>query len=108
MEWLSPQTIVSFLALAAGLITAIVAWRKENRQGPIDAVSTKVNQANSITEVSMGMLDRINEKYNMLSNRVDILEDIARGWDIWYHNLVTRWDEHRQNIDPPPPPKTVV
>lgn len=104
-DWLTPQTVIGVIALIGGLVSAIIAWRKEARTAPIEKDSSSVLQANSVTEMTVGAYK---ELYERLSNTLDELDEnrnMNKKWDSWYHDLLVRWTVYRQEDTPPNSPK---
>ena len=62
--WTSETLITLLTALlgGGGLVTALAAWRRDAKKGPIDAQTAKVADAVAVSEVATGWVQYQDEK----------------------------------------------
>ena len=112
--WTSETLITLLTALlgGGGLVTALAAWRRDAKKGPIDAQTAKVADAVAVSEVATGwvqyqdgkMRDQ-DAKIASLALKLDSVSTLAQEWDTWYMDLDVRWPYHRNQSTPPRPPR---
>lgn len=120
-----PDWILSLLTIllgGGGLITAIVAWRRDQRQGPVEAQTAQVADAmvlsnaaselvKTLTERQRNFEDRIGAKeaiweakLDAQDEKIDHLQMRVDAWIFWYNDLKVNWFMHRVKDVPPVPP----
>lgn len=109
------ETLITFLTAllgGGGLITALAAWRRDAKKGPIDAQTAKVADAVAVSEVATGWVQYQDEKMRdqdakiaSMSLKLDSVSTLAQEWDTWYMDLDVRWPYHRNQSSPPRPPR---
>ncbi len=105
-------TLLTALLGGGGLVTALAAWRRDAKKGPIDAQTAKVADAVAVSEVATGwvqyqdgkMRDQ-DAKIASLALKLDSVSTLAQEWDTWYMDLDVRWPYHRNQSTPPRPPR---
>ena len=112
--WTSEMLITLLTALlgGGGLVTALAAWRRDAKKGPIDAQTAKVADAVAVSEVATGWVQYQDEKMRdqdakiaSLALKLDSVSTLAQEWDTWYMDLDVRWPYHRNQSTPPRPPR---
>ena len=112
--WTSETLITLLTALlgGGGLVTALAAWRRDAKKGPIDAQTAKVADAVAVSEVATGWVQYQDEKMRdqdakiaSLALKLDSVSTLAQEWDTWYMDLDVRWPYHRNQSTPPWPPR---
>ena len=112
--WTSETLITLLTALlgGGGLVTALAAWRRDAKKGPIDAQTAKVADAVAVSEVATGWVQYQDEKMRdqdakiaSLALKLDLVSTLAQEWDTWYMDLDVRWPYHRTQSTPPRPPR---
>ena len=105
-------TLLTALLGGGGLITALAAWRRDAKKGPIDAQTAKVADAVAVSEVATGWVQYQDEKMRdqdakiaSMSRKLDSVSTLAQEWDTWYMDLDVRWPYHRNQSTPPRPPR---
>ena len=105
-------TLLTALLGGGGLITALAAWRRDAKKGPIDAQTAKVADAVAVSEVATGWVQYQDEKMRdqdakiaSMSLKLDSVSTLAQEWDTWYMDLDVRWPYHRDQSSPPRPPR---
>ena len=105
-------TLLTALLGGGGLITALAAWRRDAKKGPIDAQTAKVADAVAVSEVATGWVQYQDEKMRdqdakiaSMSLKLDLVSTLAQEWDTWYMDLNVRWPYHRNQSSPPRPPR---
>ena len=105
-------TLLTALLGGGGLITALAAWRRDAKKGPIDAQTAKVADAVAVSEVATGWVQYQDEKMRdqdakiaSMSLKLDSVSTLAQEWDTWYMDLDVRWPYHRNQSSPPRPPR---
>lgn len=111
----SNETLIALLTAllgGGGLITALAAWRRDAKKGPIDAQTAKVADAVAVSEVATGWVQYQDEKMRdqdakiaSISLKLDSVSALAQEWDTWYMDLDVRWPYHRNQSSPPRPPR---
>ena len=112
--WTS-ETLIAFLTAllgGGGLVTALAAWRRDAKKGPIDAQTAKVADAVAVSEVATGWVQYQDAKMRdqdakiaSLALKLDSVSTLAQEWDTWYMDLDVRWPYHRNQLTPPRPPR---
>ena len=112
--WTS-ETLIAFLTAllgGGGLVTALAAWRRDAKKGPIDAQTAKVADAVAVSEVATGWVQYQDEKMRdqdakiaSLALKLDSVSTLVQEWDTWYMDLDVRWPYHRNQSTPPWPPR---
>ena len=112
--WTNETLIALLTALlgGGGLVTALAAWRRDAKKGPIDAQTAKVADAVAVSEVATGWVQYQDEKMRdqdakiaSLALKLDSVSTLAQEWDTWYMDLDVRWPYHRNQSTPPRPPR---
>lgn len=112
--WTSETLIALLTALlgGGGLVTALAAWRRDAKKGPIDAQTAKVADAVAVSEVATGWVQYQDEKMRdqdakiaSLALKLDSVSTLVQEWDTWYMDLDVRWPYHRDQSTPPRPPR---
>ena len=112
--WTSETLITLLTALlgGGGLVTALAAWRRDAKKGPIDAQTAEVADAVAVSEVATGWVQYQDEKMRdqdakiaSLALKLDSVSTLAQEWDTWYKDLDVRWPYHRDQSTPPRPPR---
>ena len=112
--WTSETLITLLTALlgGGGLVTALAAWRRDAKKGPIDAQTAQVADAVAVSEVATGWVQYQDEKMRdqdakiaSMSLKLDLVSTLAQEWDTWYMDLDVRWPYHRNQSSPPRPPR---
>ena len=112
--WTSETLITLLTALlgGGGLVTALAAWRRDAKKGPIDAQTAKVADAVAVSEVATGWVQYQDEKMRDqdakiagLALKLDSVSTLVQEWDTWYMDLDVRWPYHRDQSTPPRPPR---
>ena len=105
-------TLLTALLGGGGLITALAAWRRDAKKGPIDAQTAKVADAVAVSEVATGWVQYQDEKMRdqdakiaSMSLKLDSVSTLVQEWDTWYMDLNVRWPYHRNQSSPPRPPR---
>lgn len=105
-------TLLTALLGGGGLVTALAAWRRDAKKGPIDAQTAKVADAVAVSEVATGWVQYQDEKMRdqdakiaSLALKLDSVSMLAQEWDTWYMDLDVRWPYHRNQSSPPRPPR---
>ena len=111
----SNETLIALLTAllgGGGLITALAAWRRDAKKGPIDAQTAKVADAVAVSEVATGWVQYQDEKMRdqdakiaSMSLKLDSVSTLVQEWDTWYMDLNVRWPYHRNQSSPPRPPR---
>ena len=106
------STLLTALLGGGGLITALAAWRRDAKKGPIDAQTAKVADAVAVSEVATGWVQYQDEKMRAqdakianLALKLDSVSTLTQEWDTWYMDLGARWPYHRNQSTPPRPPR---
>ena len=115
-----------------GVLTGLLAWRKDARQGPIDKSTAHVANSVALSETAMAWVQYQDEKMKVqdekmkaqdekthrmalqiselsasndnLTERVSRTESRLSGWNFWYDDLRGRWSYHREQDNPPAKP----
>ena len=115
-----------------GVLTGLLAWRKDARQGPIDKSTAHVANSVALSETAMAWVQYQDEKMKIqdekmivqdekthrmalqiselsasndnLTERVCRTESRLSGWNFWYDDLSGRWAHHREQDNPPAKP----
>ena len=108
-----------------GVLTGLLAWRKDARQGPIDKSTAHVANSVALSETAMAWVQYQDEKMKVqdekthrmalqiselsasndnLTERVSRTESRLSGWNFWYDDLHGRWSYHREQDNPPAKP----
>ena len=115
-----------------GMLTGLLAWRKDARQGPIDKSTAHVANSVALSETAMAWVQYQDEKMKVqdekmmvqdekthrmalqiselsasndnLTERVSRTESRLSGWNFWYDDLSGRWSYHREQDNPPAKP----
>ena len=112
--WTNETLIALLTALlgGGGLVTALAAWRRDAKKGPIDAQTAKVADAVAVSEVATGWVQYQDEKMRdqdakiaSLALKLDSVSTLVQEWDTWYMDLDVRWPYHRDQSTPPRPPR---
>ena len=112
--WTNETLIALLTALlgGGGLVTALAAWRRDAKKGPIDAHTAKVADAVAVSEVATGWVQYQDEKMRdqdakiaSLALKLDSVSTLVQEWDTWYMDLDVRWPYHRDQSTPPRPPR---
>lgn len=105
-------TLLTALLGGGGLVTALAAWRRDAKKGPIDAQTAKVADAVAVSEVATGWVQYQDEKMRdqdtkiaSLALKLDSVSTLVQEWDTWYMDLDVRWPYHRNQSTPPRPPR---
>lgn len=118
---MTPDDYIKLLAgaiailLGGGLLTALVAWRKQRTQEPIDAETAAVVNARTAGELALALAKQQDGSINVLREDLRVVRtdlDATRaelaavrttlgGITNWIRDLFARWDEHRQHPHPP-------
>ena len=105
-------TLLTALLGGGGLVTALAAWRRDAKKGPIDAQTAKVADAVAVSEVATGWVQYQDEKMRdqdakiaSLDLKLDAVSTLVQEWDTWYMDLDVRWPYHRNQSTPPRPPR---
>ena len=105
-------TLLTALLGGGGLVTALAAWRRDAKKGPIDAQTAKVADAVAVSEVATGWVQYQDEKMRDqdakiagLALKLDSVSTLVQEWDTWYMDLDVRWPYHRNQSTPPRPPR---
>ena len=105
-------TLLTALLGGGGLITALAAWRRDAKKGPIDAQTAKVADAVAVSEVATGWVQYQDEKMRdqdtkiaSLALKLDSVSTLVQEWDTWYMDLNVRWPYHRNQSSPPRSPR---
>lgn len=119
-DWILP--LLTILLGGGGLITAIVSWRKDQRQGPVEAQTAQVADAmvlsnaaselvKTLTDRQKSFEDRIGVKETLWEakldtqdHKIDALQTRVDSWIFWYNDLKVNWFLHRVKDVPPVPP----
>lgn len=115
-------TAVLSVVLTGGLVTALVAWRKQRKQEPIDAETAAVVNARTAGELALALAKQQDGSIGVLREDLSIVRedlDATRAElsetraelaavrstlsDVlpWIKDLFHRWDEHRKHPTPP-------
>lgn len=103
------------ILLGGGLLTAIVAWRKQRKQEPIDAETAAVVNARTAGELALAVAKQQESSISVLREDLKIVrsdleatrsELVAVRTTLssivpWIKDLFDRWDEHRAKGEPP-------
>ena len=132
---MSVQELLLILAAVfggGGVLTGLLAWRKDARQGPIDRSTAQVANSVALSETAMAWVQYQDEKMKIqdekmkvqdekthgmalqiselsasndnLTERVSRTESRLSGWNFWYDDLRGRWSYHREQDNPPAKP----
>ena len=125
---MSVQELLLILAAVfggGGVLTGLLAWRKDARQGPIDRSTAQVANSVALSETAMAwvqyqdekmkiqdekthkmaiQISELSERNDNLSERVSRTESRLSGWNFWYDDLSGRWSYHREQDNPPAKP----
>ena len=122
-EWII-QPLTALLG-GGGLVTAIAAWRRDTKKGPIEAQTAQVADAMVISSAATGLVKSLTErqqefeeriakkeeiwegKLKAQDDRIDQLESHVDAWIFWYNDLKVNWFLHRKKDTPPIPPDHV-
>lgn len=110
--------VISALFGTGGIGTALYAWRKDARQGPIDAETAKIANAAALSDVATNWVSYQDQKMkeqdekirtqgemiDQLNVKFDNVHSKLMRWAAWYDHLLDRWAEHREQLKPPAPP----
>ena len=120
-----PDWILSFLTVVlggGGLITAIVAWRKDQRQGPVEAQTAQVADAMVLSNAASGLVKSLTDRQQSFEDRIvnketvweaklmaqdekiESLQQRVDNWIFWYNDLKVNWFTHRTKDEPPQQP----
>ena len=120
-EWILPMLTIIFGG--GGLITAIVGWRKDRRQGPVDVQSAQVANAAALSNAASGLIATLTDRQNDFEERLSAKEQLWEQklaaqdekiehlqshidtWMLWYNDLKANWFVHREKSSPPHPPQ---
>ena len=107
------------------MLTGLLAWRKDARQGPIDRSTAQVANSVALSETAMAwvqyqdekmkiqdekthrmavQISELSERNDSLTERVGRTESRLSGWNFWYDDLRGRWSYHREQDNPPAKP----
>ena len=102
--------IISVL-LSGGFILALVAWRKQRKQEPIDAETAAVVNARTAGELALAVAKQQEGSINVLREDLKVVredldaarEELTRLRSIipWIRDLFDRWHIHREHEKPP-------
>ena len=125
---MSVQEMLLILAAVfggGGVLTGLLAWRKDARQGPIDRSTAQVANSVALSETAMAwvqyqdekmkvqdekthrmaiQISELSERNDNLTERVSRTESRLSGWNFWYDDLSGRWSYHREQDNPPAKP----
>lgn len=125
---MSVQELLLILAAVfggGGVLTGLLAWRKDARQGPIDRSTAQVANSVALSETAMAwvqyqdekmkiqdekthrmavQISELSERNDSLTERVSRTESRLSGWNFWYDDLSGRWSYHREQDNPPAKP----
>lgn len=125
---MSVQELLLILAAVfggGGVLTGLLAWRKDARQGPIDRSTAQVANSVALSETAMAWVQyqdekmkiqdekthrmavqiaELSERNDSLTERVSRTESWLSGWNFWYDDLRGRWSYHREQDNPPAKP----
>ena len=125
---MSVQELLLILAAVfggGGVLTGLLAWRKDARQGPIDRSTAQVANSVALSETAMAwvqyqdekmkiqdekthkmaiQISELSERNDNLTERVSRTESRLSGWNFWYDDLSGRWSYHREQDNPPAKP----
>lgn len=125
---MSVQELLLILAAVfggGGVLTGLLAWRKDARQGPIDRSTAQVANSVALSETAMAwvqyqdekmkiqdekthrmavQISELSERNDSLTERVGRTESRLSGWNFWYDDLRGRWSYHREQDNPPAKP----
>ena len=125
---MSVQELLLILAAVfggGGVLTGLLAWRKDARQGPIDRSTAQVANSVALSETAMAwvqyqdekmkiqdekthrmavQISELSERNDSLTERVGRTESRLSGWNFWYDDLSGRWSYHREQDNPPAKP----
>lgn len=125
---MTPELLVALVTAilgAGGLITGVVAWRKDARQGPVDKQTAQVADAVAVSQAATNWVQYQDEKMRsqdekiqkqdariaVLVGRVDALtlsqvdlRERVEAWVDWYDDLRNGWSFHKQRDEAPEPP----
>ena len=104
------------LLLSGGLITTIIAWKRQKHMEPIEHETALAENAKVMSEASKQVIDSLTESMErmdqrlikhentveLLRNRVDLLQNT---WHIWWNDLNKNWSVYRLEDEPPKAPK---
>lgn len=121
-EWV--LTLITIIFSGGGLLTAIVAWRRDQRQGPVEAQTAQVADAMVLSNAASDLVKTLTERQKEFETRIEAKETIweakldaqdekidglqsrVDAWIFWYNDLKVNWFLHRVKDDPPVPPET--
>lgn len=119
-SWVLPAISVFFGG--GGILSGIVLWRKDKRQGPIEMTTAQVADAVAVSHAARSLFETVTtrladqdlkiEKQDLkieaqnttieeLKAKLQIAHFNNENWTMWYNNLYNGWDIYR--IDPMPP-----
>jgi hypothetical protein len=121
-DWILPLLTIVFGG--GGLITAIVAWRKDARQGPVEHQTAQVADAMVLSNAASELIKTLTDRQKNFEDRIGVKEVVWEGkleaqdtkidhlqsrvdsWIFWYNDLKVNWFLHRVKDVPPVPPDT--
>ena len=121
-DYIKLMTGIISVLLSGGFILALVAWRKQRKQEPIDAETAAVVNARTAGELALALAKQQDGSIGVLREDLSIVRedlDATRAElsetraelaavrstlsDVlpWIKDLFLRWEEHRKHPTPP-------
>ena len=118
-EWV---VIVTALFGGGGVLTGLLAWRRDALRGPVEVATSQIANAVAVSEAASNWVEYQDAKMKeqearfqlyevRLSNQEKIVSEMQHdlaGWGGWYMDLKTRWPFHQSQQHPPRPPQLHV
>ena len=118
-EWV---VIVTALFGGGGVLTGLLAWRRDALRGPVEVATSQIANAVAVSEAASNWVEYQDAKMKeqearfqlyevRLSNQEKIVSEMQHdlaGWGGWYMDLKTRWHFHQRQEYPPPSPQLHV
>ena len=101
-EWL---TVVLTTIGGGGLVTALVAWRRDVKRGPVEAQTAQVADAVAVSAVANELVKTVMARLKETDDKVEKLQNRVDRWGTWYADLVGNWFRYREQGHPPAPPE---
>lgn len=100
-EWL---TAVLTTLGGGGLITGLVAWRRDVKRGPIESQTAQVADAVAVSTAANQLVQTVMARLKETDDKLDQVRTVVDRWGTWYADLTAHWQVHRTKEHPPAPP----
>ena len=112
-------TIGSAIFGTAGIGGAFLAWRRDRRQGPIEATTATIADAVALSGAATAWVQYQTQKMKDQDGKIEDGQELNKQlvatlttqralvamWGLWYIDLVERWSFWRARTEPPTHPR---